>query len=94
MRLIQIAEHYWWEIDGQVALSGGVELTRLPFRRFLLAILAWARPVHKEEETQRFDDWLASPFPGVDPDRVSPEVIDDELAAFSAFKSQAKGGGK
>jgi hypothetical protein len=89
VRLISIAEHYWYEIDGPAALAG-VNLMRLPFRRFLLAVLSWARP-YKEDEIKTFDEWLYSPLAPLDPDRVSEDVIEDEMAAFRAFSKQAGG---
>lgn len=94
MRLIQIAEHYWYEIDGETALAG-VDLMRLPFRRFLNAVRFWAKPKAYNEETQRdlerFEEWLYSPFEAVDPDIVSEEIIEAEMAAFKAFARQAGG---
>lgn len=96
MRLIQIAEHYWWELDGQLAFAGIEELTRLPFRRFLTAIMHFARPKgyseESEEQTRRFDEWLFSPLGLLDPDNVPEDVIEDEMAAFRAFSTQAGGG--
>lgn len=92
MRLIGIAEHYWWEIDGETALTG-TDLMRLPFRRFLTAVLMWANPrgARKPDENREFEEWLFSPLSGVDPDRVTQDVIDDEMAAFRAFGKQAGG---
>lgn len=92
MRLTQIAEHYWFELDGETALSG-VDLARLPFRRFLLAVMMWANPrgARKDLELEEYNTWLFSPFEGADIDNVSQEVIDQEMAAFRAFSSQAKG---
>jgi hypothetical protein len=99
VRLIGIAEHYWWKIDGSNASTGLPEITRLPFRRFLLAILSWATPsgvgMKQEEaelELERFNEWMFSPLGLVDPDRVPEEVIEDEMASFKAFASQAGGG--
>jgi hypothetical protein len=99
VRLIGIAEHYWWKIDGSNASTGLPEITRLPFRRFLLAVMTWAtpstmgmKPEEAELELEKFDDWLFSPLGVVDPDRVPEAVIEDEMAAFRAFSSQAGGG--
>lgn len=89
MRLIQVAEHYWYEIDGETALAG-VDLTRLPFRRFIAAILMWTNPrgARKEADLEEFNTWLFSPLEGGDIDNVSQEVIDNEMAAFRAFSKQ------
>lgn len=93
MRLTQIAERYWYEIDGEAALAG-IDLMRLPFRRFLLAILTWANPrgARKDQELEDWNTWLFSPFTADDPDKVSEEVIEDEMAAFAAFAKQTGGG--
>lgn len=92
MRLIQIAEHYWYEIDGEMALVGQ-DLMRLPFRRFLLAILSWANPrgSRKDQELEEWNTWMFGPFIGGDPDKVSEEVIESEMEAFAAFAKQTGG---
>jgi hypothetical protein len=92
VRLSQIAEHYWYEIDGETALRG-VDLMRLPFRRFLTAVLSWANPrgARSDEDLATFNTWLYGPLSGADPDKVTPEVIENEMAAFSAFQKQAGG---
>jgi hypothetical protein len=94
VRLTQIAEHYWFEIDGEAALAG-VDLTRLPFRRYLAAVMSWANPrgARKEDELEQYNEWLFSPFEGTDPDKVTPEVVESEMAAFRAFAQQAGGAG-
>lgn len=92
MRLIQIAEHYWFEIDGETALAG-TDLARLPFRRLLTAVMTWANPrgARKEEELEEYLEWLFSPFEGPDPDKVTQEVIDAEMDAFRSFSMQVGG---
>lgn len=95
MRLIQVAEHYWWEIDGQLASSGAPELTRLPFRRFILALMHISRPAAYGEDAEvkirDWEAWLFAPLDLTDPDNVSQDVIDDEMASFLAFAGQAGG---
>lgn len=92
MRLVQIAEHYWFEIDGELALAG-VDLMRLPFRRQLTAVMSWANPrgARKDTELDEYIAWLFSPFEVADIDNVSQEVIDNEMAAFRAFSKQTGG---
>jgi len=92
VRLVQIADRYWWEIDGETALAG-VDLMRLPFRRFIAAVMSWANPrgSRKEEDLREYEEWLFSPFSGVDPDRVTDDVIESEMEAFRAFAKQAGG---
>ncbi len=92
VRLTQIAEHYWYEIDGEMALAG-VDLMRLPFRRALLAILMWANPrgARKDQDLEDWNTWLYAPFGGPDPDKVTQEVIDAEMDAFKTFAKQTGG---
>ena len=92
MRLTQLAEHYWYEIDGETALAG-VDLTRLPFRRFLAAVLMWLNPrgVRNEQELIEFEAMLYSPLVGRDPDKVDQSIVQAEMDAFTAFAKQAGG---
>lgn len=92
VRLVRYAAHYWHTIDGQCALRG-VDLVKLPFRRFLAAIYTWLieNTAPKEEDRVRLHEELHSPLPGSDPDKVAPEVIEDEMAIFRA--SMARSGG-
>jgi hypothetical protein len=66
---------------------------RLPFRRFLAAIMTWANPrgSRKEEDLREYEEWLFSPLSGADPDRVTDDVIEQEMAMFRAFSKQAGG---
>lgn len=85
VRLVRYAAHYWHTIDGETALRG-VNLIELPFRRFLAAIYYWLmeRTAGKEEDRVRLHEELHSPLEGTDPDKVSQEVVDDEMAIFQA----------
>jgi hypothetical protein len=93
VRLVRYAAHYWHAIDGEAALRG-VNLLELPMRRFLAAIYHWLmeHTAPKEEDRLRLHEELHSPLPGADPDKVSQEVIDDEMAIFQA--SMARQGAK
>ena len=94
MRLVRYAAHYWHAIDGETALRN-VNLLELPPRRFLAAIYNWLmeRLAAKEEDRVRLHEELHSPLEGTDPDKVSQEVVDDEMAIFQAAMARqgAKG---
>lgn len=93
MRLTRYAAHFWHAIDGQAALAG-VNLLALPPRRFYAAVYQWLmeHTTQKEEDRIRLHEELHSPLEGADPDKVSADVIEDEMAIFNA--SMGRQGGK
>lgn len=47
----------------------------------------------KEEDFKAWHDELFSPLTGQDPDKVTQDVVEDEMAAFMALTRQTSGGG-
>ncbi len=41
-----------------------------------------------EEDRQKFDDYLWAPPEGQDPDRVSQDVVDEEMSLFQQARRQ------
>jgi hypothetical protein len=89
VRLYAIAADNWWTIDGTCARAG-VDAGALAVwepDRFCSLIYSWAedRLKHDEKVWQRWRNDLTSPLPGRSPDRVSPSVVEDEMAMFRRF---------
>lgn len=86
VRLVAYARTNWWQIDGEAAASG-VDPFKLPFNRFLNFIYHWClthvMPT-EELKAQQWLDELFRPLPGSNPDAVSPDTVDEEMALFRA----------
>lgn len=94
-RLFGIAGYLWWEIDGACARQGFDPLD-LPLDRFLSLVYSWftERLSHstKEDAEQAMTE-LFAPADGVDPDKVTQDVVDEEMALFHALARQNGTGG-
>ena len=94
VRLTAVAAGNWYEIDGACARAG-IDPADLPPRRLLNLVYAWAveRLSHGvNNELQQWLDDLYKPLPGGDPDKVSAKVVEDEMAAFGAFRQEVGSG--
>ena len=94
-RLFGIAGVCWWEIDGSCARQG-VDPLELDLDRFLNLVYSWflerLRDAPKEDAEQAMQE-LFAPADGVDPDQVTQDVVDEEMALFHALARQNGTGG-
>jgi hypothetical protein len=94
--LIYIADEYWTEIDGSCARQG-VNPLDLPFDRFLRLVYSWI--VERIQYTEGAHADLDEALFGFDarlrrePDSVSLEVVEEEMALFRSASATLQGGG-
>lgn len=84
IRLCGIAGYFWREIDGSCARQGFDPLS-LPINRFFNLVYSWVMDRMqgaKEEDRRSFDEYLWSPPEGRDPDKVSVDVVQEEMSLF------------
>jgi len=86
-RLTYLAAEHWYEIDGQSARQG-VNPLRLSLRRFYNHVYSLYVENLDEEKRIAFDRDLFMPSLTRNPERVDPDVIEDEMAAFRALSRQ------
>ena len=95
LRLFRLAGEFWREIDGACARQGFDPLD-LGVDRFLNLVHSWLmeRVSHAEEKDRdAFTQQLFAAPTGVDPDRVTQQVIDEEMSLFHQLARQTSGGG-
>ena len=93
VRLFRIAGHYWPEIDGACARQGFDPLD-LGVDRFLNLVYAWCTERMANASEEDWTTWkevLYAPLTGLDPDRVTQDVIDDEMSLFYRINGQNMG---
>lgn len=84
-RLQGLAEYYWEDFDGYCAAKG-IRPFELDYSAFLSLIRFWALEGAGTEEREKFERQIEAPETGIDPDKVSQQVVDDEMEVFWSAK--------
>lgn len=97
IRLVRIVAASFDTIDGELALSSGLDPLELPLDRFCNMAWAWAiRPAdhaeNPENEIKKFRARIWQPPAGVTP-TAGPWSAEAETAAFGSFAAQVKNKG-
>lgn len=96
LRLAGVAAENWYAIDGACARQGFDPLD-LTLRRFCALVYSWLMEHIDPDDLERVREELFAPVTWNlrDPDAVSQDVIDEEMALFANFSRQnsSLGGG-
>ena len=89
--LAGLLAYYWNEVDGAFTWAG-VDTLALSVPRLLNAVYSWA--INKFTDPKDRDRWINELYArstSGDPDRVSDDVVAEEMAMFHSLKSQTGG---
>lgn len=88
LRLFQIAEDRWPEID---AAYPSINLIKLPTHRFLNFVYAWAVAHIPPDKIEDFLFQLTAPLPGREKAKPTPSDADEDARLFMAAMQGLKG---